>query len=67
MSLLLGGMLSCSVCGLPVAVSAMPVVLEPAFGLPARRPTVAVPATLAAFDAPARSVGAAVSQLSHVC
>jgi len=64
--------LSCSVCGLPVAVSAMPVVLEPAFGLPTHRPTVSVPATLAAVldpavDAPARSVGAAVSQLSHVC
>jgi len=41
-------------------------VLEPAFGVPARRPTVSVPALLAvvleaAVDAPARPVGAAVS------
>ena len=40
--------------------------LEPAFGVPARRPTVSVPALLAvvleaAVDAPARPVGAAVS------
>ena len=40
--------------------------LEPAFGVPARRPTVSVPARLAAVlkaavDAPARPVGAAVS------
>ena len=39
--------------------------LEPAFGVPAHRPTVSVPALLAAVleaavDAPARPVGAAV-------
>ena len=36
--------------------------LEPAFGVPARRPTVSVPAAVlkAAVDAPARPVGAAV-------
>jgi len=41
-------------------------VLEPAFGVTARRPTVSVPALLAAVleaavDSPARPVGAAVS------
>ena len=40
--------------------------VEPAFGVPARRPTVSVPAILAAVlqaavDSPARPVGAAVS------